>query len=189
MGLHTHMLQNAPNSYLEFMFPHTSMLLLFVFTFSAIIAWAFIRKYLNPLIDATLAILGCALETMVTFIMLPISWTAKKIDTYIVQPIENLKKRFHIHIPMLVKACFYALIGIGLFLLDHRYSTGLFANDETFIMYPMEINGIKFWVSEYALWGGGLFLGMSSIILLNEILKTLNRLLDRTIHLNIIVYR
>lgn len=187
MGLHTHMLQNAPNSYLEFMFPYTNMLLLFTFTFSAIIAWAFIHKLLNPFIDAILAILGCAFEIIVTFLMLPISWTAKKIDIYISQPIHRLKKR--IHIPVIVTAGFYACIGIGILLLDHKYSIQLFAYNETFPIYPIQIHGMKFWVSEYALWAGGFCFLFSSFYLLEEILKILNKLLDHTVNLNIIFYK
>ena len=185
MGLYMPM--NALWMYLILMFPNSTILLVFVFTLSTILAWAFLHKYLNPFINATLAIIGCALESILTFIMLPISWTAKKIETHIVQPIENLKKR--IHIPVMVRIVFYTLFGIWVFYLDHIHNIRVFNDNETFIMLPVVIYGIKFWISATALAVGGSSLGISIILIAGEILKALDRLLDRTVNLNIIVYR
>lgn len=179
----------ASGGYLPLIFPHSIMLFLYVLTLSSILTWAFLHKYLNPFINAALAILGCALEIMVTFIMLPVSWIGRKIDTHVAQPMDKLKKRIYIRIPAFVKAVFSALLAVGVFLLDHMYNKYVFATDETLIMYPMKINGVIFWVSEMALWIGGFLLGMSFLYIAGEILMFLNRLLDRTMKLHITIYR
>ncbi len=163
------------------------MMLLFVGALSAILTWALLHKHLKPLINATLAILGCALEVIVDFSMLPVSWAAKKIDTYFVQPIQKIKKR--IHIPIIVRIIFYTLFGILVFYLDHKHNIRMFNDDETFIMYPFEVNGVKFWVSFIALLIGGSSLGISLIFIMGGILKALNPLLNRTVTLHITLYR
>lgn len=189
MGLYTPMPLEASGEYLPLIFPNSIMLFLYVLTLSSILTWAFLHKHLNPFINTAFAILGCALEIIVTFFMLPISWFGKKIDTHLTKPIGKLKKRIHIRIPAFVKAVFCALLAAGVFLLDHMYNKYVFATDETLIMYPIKINGVIFWVSEMALWIGGFLVVMSLLYIVGEILMFLNRLLDHTMKLRITIYR
>lgn len=161
--------------------------MLFLFTLGGILTWAFLHHLLTPFINATLAILGATLEVMVSFAMLPIALAANRIDTRIRQPIARFKKRHPI--PRVINAMFYALLGIGVFMLDHRYNEALFAADETFVLHPMQIGDVKFWVSEIALMIGGSLAGISLLYVVAEILRVLNRLLDHTVAFHITFYR
>jgi len=171
----------------ELTFPNVYVQMLFVFTISGILTWAFLKKLLNPFINAVLAILACTFDVLLTFFFGPIGWAGNKIDKHISGPIR--KATIKIHVPTLVKALIYAVLGVAVFALDHVYGVRIFQSDESFAMYPIEINGVKFWVSEVALWIGGFFIGLSILYTVNEILRGLNRLLDRTVQISFLFYR
>lgn len=173
--------------FLGHVFPNILIDLLFMCAFCLIITWAFLRRLLNPFIDAVLAILGCAFEMLVTFFFLPIKWADKQITIHITQPILKLISR--IHIPELLKHIVYTCLGVCVFYLDHRYNVQLFEYNETFAIYPFQILESKIWVSEFALLIGGFFFFLPFFYLLGKITHLLNWLLDRTMCINILVYR
>lgn len=177
-GLYTLFSLAFPNPYIQF---------LYLLSLSAILTWLFLTQRLNPFINAALSILGFALELFVDLCFRPIGWAGTRIEKHVTNPVRSVTKRIHIH--PLVKALLYATLGIGVFALDHKYAIEIFKSDETFAMYPMEINGMKFWVSEAALWIGGFFIGVSALYTVGWVLKALNRLLDRTVRFNIVFYR
>lgn len=168
----------APNGY---------MVMLFVFTAVTIITLWFAEGLLNPYIEVVLEILKYILDIILTPFFGFINWAGKKLDIHIRNPIQKAINK--IHIPILMKALIYAILGSTVFALDHAYGIRIFQSDESFAMYPIEINGVKFWVSQIALWLGGFFIGLALLYTLSEAMKVLNRLLDRRIQLNILIYR
>ncbi len=174
-------------TYLVTMFPHPYLLVLYLFTLGGILTWAFLNNLLTPFINAVLAILGAGLEVVVSFAMLPIAWAANRIDTRIRQPIERYKKQHPI--PSIVIAMVYGLLGIGVFWLDHMFNADMFAADETFVIHPLTIAGMKFWVSETALWLGGMLVGIPVVYVTVEVLRAVHRFMDRTVVFRIELYR
>lgn len=180
------MIINAWYSYFVCMFPNEYMQILFVLTLSGILTWAFLKKLLNPIIDAALAILGCAIETILTFLMIPVGWTANRIEKHITVPVHNVTKR--IHIPAIIKALVWALAAGIVLYMDQKYGKSWFTSDETFAMYPITVDETKFWVSELALWSGGFCLFLSAIYILDVVIAAFNAVFDRTIQLDIAFY-
>lgn len=174
-------------TYLVTMFPNPYLLMLYLFTLGGILTWAFLHHLLTPFINVVLAVLGAGLEVMVSFIMLPVAWTADRIDTHIRQPIARYKKRHPM--PSIVIAMVCGLVGIGVFWLDHMFNADLFAADETFVIHPITITGMKFWVSETALWLGGVFVGIPVVYIAAAVLRAILGFLDRTVVFRIELYR
>lgn len=160
--------------------------MLFIFGAGAFLTWWFLLGLLNPFINASLAIIKCALEVILTFFFSCISALSNEIERRITLPIRRIKQRIHIH--PLIKAGFYLTIGFSVFVLDHFYATKIYAEDET-KFYDFVIGGNKYWVTEEALSIGGFFIFIGSLYLVGVVLRALNQLLDHPIRISIVLQK
>jgi len=83
---------------------------------------------------------------------------------------------------------FYLLLGALIFVLDHVYGTVIYAEDET-TFYHVFFQGTTYWITKAGLTIGGLFVGLGLLYLLNEILKGIHRLLNRTVRISVVVFK
>ncbi len=160
--------------------------MMFLFAGTAFVTWWFLLGILNPFIDAALAIIGCALEIILTFFFGYISKASNVIEKKITNPVRSVTKR--IHIPSLVVATIYFLIGAAVFVLDHFYATKIYAEDAT-TFYPFIFQGTKYWATKEALQFGGFFMFLSACYALGVLLRGLDKLLNRQIRISIVINR
>jgi len=152
--------------------------LLFLFGGASFLLWWFLKGLLNPFIEAAVAIVMTAVVTIAGFFLDPVI----AITRAILRPIRRILT------PVWVKIPVYLILGAGIFVLDHYYNTKVFAEDET-TFYRLVIADRVFWVTSIAFWSGSFLLLLSAWYILKVILRGLNRLLDRPIHISVIVQK
>jgi hypothetical protein len=163
------------------------VLLLFVLTATGIATVWFAQGLLNPFIHIVLSIIACALEIVLTFFFGWIGKLSNVIEAKITKSIRRAIDR--IHIPRLIKALMYFLVGTTVFILDYLYGKILFNYDETIPFYHYYFFGKSYWMSSYAIIIGGFFILVSAMYVLGVILRGLNKLLDRPIRVSIVVQK
>lgn len=110
----------------------------------------------------------------------------KSIEKTIIRPIHHAVQQ--IHIPKMMKAIFYLSLGIGIVILDQLYATKILAEDQA-EFYNIVFRGKKYWITQVALLWGGIFFGLGTLYAIDLILSGINKLLDRSVRVSIIVHR
>lgn len=151
------------------MFTNINIQLLFLLTATAIVTWWYILELLNPFIKNAFAIITCALDVILTFFL------------------RRIKQR--IHMPPLIKALFYLMFGTAVFIFDHIYGVKLFESDETNVFYHINFQGTTYWISQLGVIIGGFLISLGALYVFKETLKGLNKLLDRSISISIVVLK
>ena len=146
-------------------------------TGTVIMTILFANGYLNSFIKTILNIVGPAF-------FIPLSFFISFITNHIVKPIKNFIRR--IHIPHGIKIVLYLLIGMGILVFDHFYSTSFFEADET-TFYHFIFQGTTYWITKEGLTFGGFFVGLGVLLLLIQILEGINKILSIPIHISIII--
>ena len=159
---------------------------LFVCTASAFLTWWFLLGLLNPFIDSALAIIKCALYVILSFIFGGITGIYDALGEKIIHPIRRIFRP--VHVPPLVKALIFFMLGALIFVLDHIYGTKIYAEDET-IFYHIVFLEKTYWITQAGLVIGGFFIGLAALYLLNEMWKGINKLLSHTIRVSVVIRR
>ena len=130
------------------------MPILFVLGAGPFLTWWFLQGLLNPFIEAAAGIIITGLYVVVSFFLSPFIGTARAVRRFFQRLFE----------PVWVKIAVYAFLGAGIFVLDHYYNTKVFAEDQT-TFYRIVFAGRVFWITDFAAWTGGFFLGLPRSIL------------------------
>ncbi len=164
---------------------HESVVYLYVLTLSIILTVAYIQGLLTSFLQAGLSIISCAFDLIFGKIFLGwVSRTRDAIAFRITDPVNSFIDR----IPRGFKAMFFTLLGYSIFVLDHLYNTTLFAEDET-TFYDIVIYGHKYWITDYALMIGGVFLSYGLLYFFILISEVILYFVDRRIKIFVVVRR
>jgi hypothetical protein len=163
------------------------ILLVFLLTATGITTVWFSQGLLNQFLKNVLSIVACALDILFSFFFGYINKLSNVIDNRVTKPVRRVKSR--IHIPRIVKALIYFLLGTGIFILDYFYGKALFNADETIPFYHVSALGRSYWISEYATILGGIFIFLGAINLLGVLLKALFTFLDYPVSISIAIFR
>lgn len=156
------------------------MKLLFVLTATGIATVWFAQGLLNPFVKAVFSIVVCALDILFTFFFGRIGKLSNVIENKITKPYRK------IHFPPLFKALLYFSVGVLIWVLDNKYATSLYAEDQA-TFYPFVITGKKYWITENGFFIGGFFVFLSAMYVLGVVLRALNKLLNQPIQISIVV--
>lgn len=161
------------------------MQMLFICTAAAIVTSWFLKGLLNPFINALLAIVKCAIESILTVFFRPISALSNAIDKRIRLPIQTFMKR----IPTWIHMCGYIVVAIGIIALDQKYLLQIFNYDETMPYYPIYVFEKKYWISLVAIVGAGYCLMVPAFVTISAVMRWFGRLLDKDFQVNILIYK
>lgn len=153
-------------------------LTLFVFGAGAFLTWWFLLGLLTPFIEAAVAIVCTAISVLFDFFIQPLIIVGQNL----IRPIRRILA------PVWVKIPVYLILGVGIFVLDHFYNTKIFAEDEL-TFHRIVLMDRVFWVTEIAAWTGGSFIVLFTLYFVDEILKFINWLINRPIHISIVIQK
>ncbi|MBP9814236.1 hypothetical protein KBC80_03515 [Candidatus Woesebacteria bacterium] len=158
---------------------------LYVLVCGAIVTIWFLNGLLNPFIDAVLAIVKCAIDSILTLFFRPIHKLSDALDKRIRLPIRKFKQRFSFKVVTRI----YFTLGILVLYVDHLLATRIFNMDETALYFPMVIYEKTYWVSLYALLASGWLIFAAELRFVGQLFTWFGNLFDKDFQVNILIYK
>ena len=161
------------------------VLYLYTFTALTVVSIWFALGYLTPFLKAVKAIIKCAVESTLTVFFWPIRRGNHVIHTRIRVPIQT----YIGNISPEDKTRIYFALGMLIFYADHIVGLALYNIDETILYIPINIYGKTFWVSLYALLGGGWLIVIAELRFVLQRAQWIENIFNKNIKLDILIYR